>query len=103
MVKLNSKIKIGIDIRNILTSDSGLTSYVGNKIFPQIAPENTTGNFIFYFNDNAKNIYSSFGAYQQTSFFHIITVSESYDDVLTISDLIYNLVEGTHIDKYNYY
>ena len=53
--------------------------------------------------NNAKNIYSSFGAYQQTSFFHIITVSESYDDVLTISDLIYNLVEGTHIDKYNYY
>lgn len=41
-------IKIGAVIYNALYGNVNIKAEVGNKIFPLVAPEKTTGNFIVY-------------------------------------------------------
>ena len=55
-------IKIGQIIYNSLAANTAITNLVGNKIYPLIAPENTTGSFIIYTrsytNENNKDSYT---------------------------------------------
>lgn len=58
-----SKFSITTDIRKLLVNDNDLKALVGNNIFPLVAPEGTTGDFIMYYRDKYGKEYTNYGVF----------------------------------------
>lgn len=101
--KLESKFNITKSIRKILLSNSGITSYVNNNIFPLQAPEGTKGNIIVYGRNKYSKEYTKFGPIVSQCQINIIVISDNYDSSLTIADLVDNVLEGEHVNEFNTY
>lgn len=89
-----NKIKITTEIRAILLSAPEIHSLIGEKVFPLIAPEGTTGDFILYQRDGYKQERTQMGVFRQTPLVFVNAVSDSYDRSQELASLIYEAMEG---------
>lgn len=89
------KWDIGNKIRQMLLTDTKIKDYVGDNIFPLIAPENTYGDFIFYFRGDYKKEEVKWGVFKDLATLNINVVSDDYDNSVEIAKAIDNCLTGT--------
>jgi len=65
ITKAFTKFSITTDIRALLIENVELKSIINNNIFPLIAPEGTTEDFIIYYRDKYGKDYTNFGVYSE--------------------------------------
>ena len=82
------------EIRGILLSSEGIVSFVGDNIFPLIAPEGTEGDYITYQRDEFSQSYTKMGVAEQRVIINIIAVSSDYERSNSIAALIYDTLSG---------
>lgn len=90
------KWRAGTLVRNILITNSGLTSLVGEDIFPIIAPVGTLGNFIVYRRDKYAKEYTKTCVINETCQVIVSAVADDYDTAIDIAEMIDNTLTGTH-------
>lgn len=90
-----SKFRIGTNIRQWLLSSNSITAKVGDKIYPIVAPKDTTGTFILYQRDEYSKDYTKMGVYSEKCKVIITIVSDSYDESQEIAELIDDELEGS--------
>lgn len=88
------------DVVALLSNSPKIQALVGDKIFPLIAPEDTSGDFIAYQRDGYKREDSNMGVVVQRSIFLITVVSDTHERSLLIADAVYDVLEGDH-SEYN--
>jgi len=88
------------DVIALLSNSPKIQALVGDKIFPLIAPEDTSGDFIAYQRDGYKREDSNMGVVVQRSIFLITVVSDTHERSLLIADAVYDVLEGDH-SEYN--
>lgn len=98
MNNLNSfqKWNIGTIVRDIILSDSGSSGYVGENIFPIVAPENIVGDFIVYRRDTYKKDETKMGVHADICNLALVVISDNYDRAIEIADYLDNLLTGRH-------
>ena len=79
---------IGNDIRDILLSDSEITTRVGNHIYPIVAAEGTNGDFIVYIRQEYSKDSVKQGVYEDNCKVAVVAISESYDRAIALADKI---------------
>lgn len=84
------------EIFSLLSNNPAVQSFVGNKIYPLIAPQGTQGDFIAVQRDGYRRDDTKMGVALQMSVFYVTVVSEDYDRSLYIADAVYDALEGTH-------
>jgi hypothetical protein len=89
-----NKLAITIEIRSILLDSEEITSLIGKKIFPIVAPLKTEGDFIIYQRDGYKQEYTKMGVVRQIPTVFVNAVSDDYDRSLELASLIYEALEG---------
>lgn len=94
-----SKFKISTELRKLIINDTSLKSYVGNQVYPLIAPVNTVGSFITYYRDEYSKEYTKCGVYNEKCTVFFAIVSDDYETSQTIVELVSNLLEGNHTDS----
>lgn len=94
MGRAGSKISITNRVRNILLSSSEVRGYVGEKIFPLIAPEGTDGDFILYQRDQYRIDRTKMGICRQEAKVFINIVSANYDRSQQIAEAVFNCLDG---------
>lgn len=90
------KWSIGNDIRSILLNDEEIIKQVGSNIFPIIAPEKTTGDFILYVRNKYNKLAVKQGIYMDECEVAVVGVSESYDNSVALAAKIDNALNGQH-------
>ena len=90
-----SKFKIGTNIRQWLLASTSITEKVGDRIYPIVAPMDTTGTFIVYQRDEYSKEYTKYGVYSEVCKVYITVISESYDESQEIAELIDTELEGS--------
>lgn len=95
---LNSYQKwfIGNDIRALLLKNEEVINQVGTNIFPLIAPENTSGDFIVYMRNKYNKTAVKQGIYQDECEVAVVGISDNYDDALALASKIDNALTGQH-------
>ena len=89
-----NKLAITTEIRSILLDSEEITSLIGKKIFPVVAPLKTEGDFIIYQRDGYKQEYTKMGVARQIPTVFLNAVSDDYDRSLQLASLIYEALEG---------
>ena len=89
-----NKLAITTEIRSILLDSEEITSLIGKKIFPVVAPLKTEGDFIIYQRDGYKQEYTNMGVARQIPTVFVNAVSDDYDPSLQLASLIYEALEG---------
>lgn len=84
------------DIFSLLSNNPTIQSFVGNKIYPLVAPQGTSGDFIAVQRDGYRREDTKMGIALQASVFFTTVVSEDYDRSLAIAEAIYDALEGDH-------
>lgn len=84
------------DIFSLLSNDPTVQSHVGNKIYPLVAPQGTSGDFIAVQRDGYRREDTKMAIALQASVFFTTVVSEDYDRSLVIADAVYDALEGDH-------
>lgn len=84
------------NIFSLLSNSPTIKSFVGDKIFPLVAPQDTSGDFIAVQRDGYKREDTKMGVALQVSVFFTTIVSEEYDRSLMIADAVYDALEGSH-------
>ena len=93
-----NKFKVSTELRNILLADSGIKAAIGSKIFPVVAPKNTTGDYILYQRDGFKQEYTKMGVARQIPIVFFNVICDDYDRSQELADLIYKSLEGEFSD-----
>lgn len=86
------------EIRSILLNSGDITSIIGDKVFPLIAPENTNGDYIVYQRDGYKQDYTKMGVASQSPIVFVTAVSEDYDRSNQLAGIIYETLSGDFKD-----
>ncbi len=89
-----SKFKVTTEIRQLLIENKAIDALVGQNVFPLIAPDDITGDFIVYQRDEYSKDYSKMGITAQTCKVFITAVSEDYDRSQEIAYQINETLEG---------
>ena len=90
------KWAIGNDVREMLLANTALTQYVGNNIYPLIAPENTEGEFIIYQRDKYKKEWTKIGVYEDVCHLLVTLIADNYDNAIFLASQIDNTLTGKH-------
>lgn len=93
-----NKLAITTEIRSILLDSKEITSLIGKKIFPIVAPAKTEGDFIIYQRDGYKQEYTKMGVSRQIPTVFVNAVSDDYERSLELASLIYEALEGNFSD-----
>lgn len=93
-----NKLAITTEIRSILLDSKEITSLIGKKIFPVVAPLKTEGDFIIYQRDGYKQEYTKMGVSRQIPTVFVNAVSDDYEHSLELASLIYEALEGNFSD-----
>lgn len=83
-------------IFSLLSNDPTVSSFVGDRIYPLVAPQGSTGDFIAVQRGGYRRDDTKMGIALQASVFYTTAVSEDYDRSLDIADAIYDALEGDH-------
>ena len=104
------KFTVGSYARTYLLSIPAIKAIVGERIYPGIAPEGTTGTFVVYERDSYEVQSSKFGIYSQEANIAYQIVSDTYDEGQALAVLILENLQGRHdglqfdvIDSSEYY
>lgn len=104
------KLTVGSYARTYLLSIPAIAAIVGNRIYPGIAPEGTTGTFVVYERDSYEVLNSKMGIYLQEANIAYEVVSDTYDEGQTLAVLILENLQGRHnnlnfqvVDSAEYY
>ncbi len=90
-----NKLAITTEVRAILLADEEITSLIGEKVFPIVAPNGTEGDFIIYQRDGYKQEYTKMGVARQVPTVFINAVSDDYERSLELASLIYETLSGS--------
>lgn len=102
MIQAFTKFSITTDIRKLLIENVELQSIINSNIFPILAPEGTTGDFIIYYRDKYGKEYTTFGISNEQCTVWIGAVSDNYDRSQRIAELINEAIEGKHKNTSGY-
>lgn len=104
------KLTVGSYARTYLLTIPAIAAIVGNRIYPGIAPEGTTGTFVVYERDSYEVLNSKMGIYLQEANIAYEVVSDTYDEGQTLAVLILENLQGRHnglqfdvVDSAEYY
>ena len=104
------KLTVGSYARTYLLSIPAIKAIVGERIYPGIAPEGTTGTFVVYERDSYEVLNSKMGIYLQEANIAYEVVSDTYDEGQTLAVLILENLQGRHnnlnfqvVDSAEYY
>lgn len=84
------------DIRELLTTDDTIKSFVGEKIFPLVAPDGTDDDFIVYQRDETKQEISKDGISDIAVIVYITIVSSDYLRSQDIAIAVKKRLEGNY-------
>lgn len=84
------------DIRQLLTTDDTIKSFVGEKIFPLVAPDGTDDDFIVYQRDETKQEISKDGISDIAVIVYITIVSSDYLRSQDIAIAVKKRLEGNY-------
>jgi hypothetical protein len=96
------KWNIGNIVREFLLSDEDIKGQVGNNIFPIVAPEDTTGDFIVYRRMQYSKQTVKMGVYQDTCMIAIVALSDNYDKSVELASKIDNALTGKRLLENGY-
>ena len=96
MASVDTKFLAIKDIFSLLSNDPIIQSYVGRKIFPIVARQSVSGDFIAIQRDGYRVSYTKMGMAMQRSIFFITVVSEDYDRSLEIAERVFQVLHGDH-------
>ena len=88
------KWKVGTLLRNLIKEV--LSTEIGDKIYPLIAPENTTGDFIVYQRTGYQKADVKEGVYSDTAFVQITIVSDNYDTGVSMAEKLDEALTGVN-------
>lgn len=91
-----NKFKITTVLRTILMDSPGIAALVEKKIYPLVAPDGTSGDFIAYQRDGYKQEYTKMGVARQIPTVFVNAVSDDYDRSQEIASEIYECLEGVY-------
>lgn len=96
MGRADKKFKAIKEIFSLLSNDPTIQTFVGDKIYPLVAPQNVEGDFIALRRDGYRRQDTKMGVAIQQSVFYVFVISEDYDRSLDIADVVYDVLEGDH-------
>lgn len=96
MARADKKFKAIRDVKLLLSHSSTIQSFVENKIYALVAPQDTEGDFITLRRDGYRRQDTKMGVALQSSIFYVFAISDSYNRSLDIADAIYDALEGDH-------
>lgn len=99
--------EIGSVIKSLLLSSSNLSTLIGKKVFPIIAPSGTEGDFILYRRTGVKPLYTKDrNSSGDTATVEILVVSDEYTRSVDIMNAVFvalqnksGVIEGIDIDR----
>ena len=91
-LNIDRKWKIGSWLRTKLID-------ITTNVFPVVAPENTKGDVIVYRRTNLERSQSHIGYYQDTVYYDIIIISDSYDRSAEIGEKVDDALSGNFADE----
>lgn len=86
-------VLLGKAIYNILTGSTSLHNYVADKIYPIFAPDETINPFIVYKIKSNNINYSKDGLNFDECIVSLFTVSNTYNECVTITQVVRELLE----------
>ena len=97
---VNNGLLIGKLIFQTLSNDSAITAYVGDKIYPVVAPYEVTNPYIVFLRMNDYGTgYSKDGVWGDTISFQVNVFSDKYIDSVDIANLVRKSFEGHKISN----
>lgn len=98
------KWNVGNYVRELLIGDSGITAYVGEDVYPLVAPENTKGDFMVYQRDKYSKSWSKMGVYEDECLLYVTIITEDYDRAIELASAVDNVLVGEHNeDNYKFF
>lgn len=94
--KLQTKFSVCTLIRERLLNDEKIKELVGTQIYPIIAPEGTTNNYIVYVRDEYSIDRTKTGIAFHNCIVFISCVSSSYDESQEIADAVFQCLDGKY-------
>lgn len=94
--KFQPKFTICTAIRKMLLEDEKLKELVGNKVYPIIAPENITTNYIVYQRDEYSIDRVKQGISNQNCIVFITCVSSDYDTSCLLAEAVFNCLDNRY-------
>lgn len=94
--KLQTKFSVCTLIREKLLADEKIKELVGTQVFPIIAPEGTTNNYIVYVRDEYSIDRTKVGIAYHNCIVFISCVSSSYDESQEIADAVFQALDGKY-------
>lgn len=91
-LNIDRKWKIGSWLRTKLLD-------ITTNVFPVVAPENTKGDVIVYRRTNLERSQSHIGYYQDTVYYDIVIISDSYDRSAEIGEKVDDALSGNFADE----
>ena len=91
-LNIDRKWKIGSWLRTKLID-------ITTNVFPVVAPENTKGDVIVYRRTNLERSQSHIGYYQDTVYYDIVIISDSYDRSAEIGEKVDDALSGNFADE----
>lgn len=86
------------EVRSILLQSDVIKNFVGDRLFPVIAPEDTDGDIIVYWRDEARQDYTKWGVANRSVVIRIAAVSESYERSVALASNVYDAISGGFYD-----
>lgn len=94
--KLQTKFSVCTLIREKLLADEKIKELVGTQIYPIIAPEGITNNYIVYVRDEYSIDRTKTGIAFHNCIVFISCVSSSYDESQLIADAVFQALDGKY-------
>ena len=80
-----------------MLADADIVAQVGSNIYPLVAAEGTTGDFIVYSRSRYGKKDVKMGVYEDECELSIVAVSDNYDKAIGLASKIDNALTGLHI------
>ena len=96
MGRNNTKFNVSTLLRDRLLLNAALGEFVGQRIFPCVAPDGTNEDFIVYYRDEYGIDSTKMGIYSQKATVMMIVVSNKYSRSQHIAELVFETLQGTH-------
>ena len=93
-------LQIGKAIYSILSGDTAVKSYVGKKIYPIFAPDETLAPFIVYERKNLSATYTKDGLIYDDCSVIVNIVSDNYTECINIASAVRSILE-LKVGQYN--
>lgn len=98
MGRKDLKFKISTSARQILMHNEQVSTLVGSRIYPCVAPEDTDEDYIVYFRDAYGISDTKMGIYAQKADVVFTVISDDYERAQDIAEAVFNALNGQQGD-----